>query len=254
MIGNLTTPNHSNQNTQLLLLQARQCSSAILLKATDKDIKMHEYVVAHHDRKKIYYSAAILSSLAGGIIIYVITKINGLTGLAIAGPSGAVLFFLLFLIFDLWIWKFKILYEWGIIKIPNIGGDWMAEISSGASTNKPSTAEDTASKTQEIILANFKVHQNYSRLLIKLDTKNSESISQMASLVMVSPECFKLRYEYLAKYKRDTNSPPLMHYGVTEFTLESANSIFDSKYEASYYTELSRDSHGSIVISRVSKK
>jgi len=213
---------------------------------------MHEYVVAHHDRKKIYYSAAILSSLVGGLIIYVITKINGLTGLAIAGPSGAVVFFLLFLIFDLWIWKLKILYEWGIIKIPNIGGDWMAEISSGAPVGMDS--ESKSGPSQKVILANFKVHQNYSRLLIKLDTKNSESISQMASLVMVSPDCFKLRYEYLAKYKRNADSQPLMHYGVTEFTFESASSVFDSKYEASYYTELSRDSHGSMVISRVSKK
>ena len=215
---------------------------------------MHEYVVAHHDRKKIYYSAAILSSLVGGLIIFAITKINGLTGLAIAGPSGAVVFFLLFLVFDLWIWKFKFLYEWGIIKIPNIGGDWMAEISSGAPVSAPPNIDAKGEATQKVILANFKVHQNYSRLLIKLDTKNSESISQMASLVMVSPECFKLRYEYLAKYKRDADSQALTHYGVTEFKLESVNSVFNSKYEASYYTELSRDSHGSMVISRVAKK
>ncbi|WP_437127913.1 hypothetical protein [Pseudomonas alvandae] len=89
---------------------------------------MHEYVVSYHDRKKIYYIAAVISGLLCGALIFLASTFNGLTGLAIAAPSGAAVFVLVFLIFDLWLWKASFLYDWGLVKIPNLEGDWLAEV------------------------------------------------------------------------------------------------------------------------------
>lgn len=206
---------------------------------------MHEYVVSYHDRKKIYYIAAVVSGLLCGALIFLASKLNGLTGLAIAAPSGAAVFVLVFLIFDLWLWKASFLYDWGLVKIPNIEGDWLAKI-----------VEDPGAQAEskrEPITAKLKIHQSYTRLVIRLNTEKSESVSQMASLVMVSPDCFKLRYEYLAAYRANEHAVPSTHYGVTELTLESSSSTFNAEYRARYYTEIARDSRGNISISRAPK-
>ncbi|MEE4790882.1 hypothetical protein V2K52_25545 [Pseudomonas alliivorans] len=203
---------------------------------------MHEYVVSYHDRKKIYYIAAIVSGLACGLLVFLVSQLNSLTGFAIVAPSGAVVFVLVFLVFDLWIWKFKLLYDWGMIKIPNIHGDWVASIIADPSGQTGSEKAPIGAK--------LKIHQSYTRLAIRLKTEKSESISQMASLEMVSPDCFKLRYEYLASYRANEHASPSTHYGVTELTLESSSNTFDAEYSARYYTESDRDSRGNISISR----
>lgn len=196
---------------------------------------MHEYTLCNHDRKNIYYTSAILSSLAGGGIAFAITKLNSSIGITLAAPSGFAVFGLIFLLFDNFIWKIPKLYEWGLIKIPNLNGDWDAEISS--------------SGTQEPIPASISISQTYTKIRIRLDTQKSQSLSKMATLEMIDPECFKLRYEYLAEYHKSVGNT-LWHHGVSEITLKSKTANFDSSYSARFYTEMDRDTSGLITLTK----
>lgn len=200
---------------------------------------MHEYSLSHHDRKVVYYIIALLSSLAGIGLGFVVEALRSKSGIVVAAPSGLMVFGLFFLLFDRFVWKWPCFYSLGLIKIPNLNGDWSAEISSSA--------------TGEKIMANVKIHQTYSKIRIHLDTDKSDSLSQMAAIEMASPTLFNLRYEYSAEYQRNEAAEILRHYGVTNVRLKSEDHKFSERHAANYYTEQGRDSHGYITFSRILK-
>lgn len=200
---------------------------------------MHEYSISHHDRKNAYYFIAILSGGLGVLITYIIGAFQNTYGFAIVAPSGLIVFGLLFLIFDHFVWRWPFLYQLGIVKIPNLNGVWDALITSSESTDGGIEAE-------------INIHQTYSRIRIRLETNQSHSLSQMAAFEMADPAFFNLRYEYSAEYQRDQNAKILRHYGVTCLRLKSTNHDFSRQQCATYYTEQGRDSHGTIIVSKAS--
>lgn len=202
---------------------------------------MHEYTLNNHDRKKTYYILFLISGLLSALASYCIGLIYDSFNISVAAPSGIAIFFLTFLLFDLFIWKFKIFYNLGIIRIPYIAGTWDGIVSSSDTENS------------RVI---FTIHQTYSRIKIRLETetKTSHSMSKMASLQMEDPTFFSLRYEYLAEYKPTPESDPLRHYGVTNIILKSNNDSFDDEQLATYYTESKRDTHGELKLVRKIEK
>ncbi len=197
---------------------------------------MHEYSVLYHDRKNTYYCLAVLSGAIGIGIAFCINAINSSFGLTVAAPSGLAVFGILCLLFDKFIWSWNWLYSIGVIKIPNLNGEWIAEIKSSATGNE--------------IEASVRIHQTYSKLRIHLETDKSDSLSNMAALEMANPTMFTLRYEYIAEFRRDENAQILRHYGVTSLRLKSHDHRFSDEQTAHYYTEQGRDSHGEITLSR----
>lgn len=196
---------------------------------------MHEYILAHQERKHFYYFVAIIAGLASSGIGLVLDKLQSVVGFLVAAPSGLAIFLLLFLLFDHVIWKWSPLYKFGIVKIPNLAGTWNAKIVTANSTDP--------------ILATLTIHQSFTKLRVRLETTKSHSMSQMAVIETIDPTSFKLRYEYSAEFRKDL-STTYRHHGVSELMVSSPNHQFTGEYRARYYTELARDTHGEIVISR----
>lgn len=199
---------------------------------------MHEYMTTHHDRKKTYFLISLVSGGLGTLAAYLVDTLESI-GILIAAPSGMLVFTLTFLLFDKFLWRLPILYKWGVVKIPYLEGNWDAIIK----TTDPAASE---------VRAKAIIHQTYSKIKIRIETEKSNSLSQMAILEMTDPACFSLRYEYQAEYKRDENSNILRHYGVSCFNLKSNSHDFSSDQSATYYTEQGRDTHGEIMIRKVS--
>jgi len=151
-------------------------------------------------------------------------------------PSGLIIFFLIFQLFDNYIWKIPFLYSLGIIKIPNLNGKWIVTMES--------------SKTNEDITSEVNITQTYSKIKIRLLTELSTSVSTMANIEMIDSTYFELRYEYHAKFQKNKNSEILQHYGVTNLSLASENEKFENIQKASYYTGLSRNSRGTMNFKR----
>jgi hypothetical protein len=196
---------------------------------------MHEYSLSYHDRKKVYYFLAIISGSLGFLVAYLLNSFQNIFGFVIAAPSGIALFGVTFMVFDHLIWRIPIFYATGIIKIPNLNGTWIATIKS--------SKDDLAD-----IGAKITIHQTYSKICIRLETEKSQSLSKMAVIEMADPTFFNLRYEYSAEYQRDQNAEILRHYGVTCLALKSDNHKFLNHQLANYYTELGRDTHGSMKV------
>jgi len=197
---------------------------------------MHEYSLSYHDRKNIYYFVVILSGIISIPITLFVGSISSILNLSLMAPSGLVIFFLVFHLFDKYIWKLPFMYSLGIIKIPNLNGRWLATIKSSKSNND--------------IEARVTITQTYSKIKILLTTEQSRSESTMANIDIIDPNSFKLRYEYHAEFQKDENSEIKRHYGVTSLFLESENQEFDNNHKASYYTELNRSSLGTMYFAR----
>jgi hypothetical protein len=200
---------------------------------------MHEYIVSNHDRKFTYYFFAILSGIVAIGATFALKAISDASGIVIAAPSGIALYGLLFFLFDQFFWKWPYLYKLGLVKIPDLNGDWKAEISSSATGNK--------------IEAAVKINQTYCKIRIHLETDKSDSLSHMAAIDMATPNMFTLRYEYSAEFRRNNAAEILRHYGVTSVKLKSDDHRLLEKHSANYYTEQGRDSHGEITFSKVVK-
>ncbi len=196
---------------------------------------MHEYSVSYHDRKNVLYFLALFSILSSPLISHVLSKISSISSMNLAAPSGLAVFFLFFLIFDQFIWKWKLLYKLNIIKIPDLNGDWQGTILSSTGNKE--------------IKIDVKIHQTYTKLTVRLEAPSSLSFSKMAIFDMADPTCFNLRYEYKAEYK-PSKTETKIHYGVTNLLLKNYDGEVTRIDEARYYTELGRDTHGQIVLQK----
>jgi SMODS-associating 2TM, beta-strand rich effector domain len=201
---------------------------------------MHEYTVIGHDRKKIYYSLALLSGGLSPVLAGWISQASNLTSIPLIAPSGLAIFGLLFLLFDHVLWKWSLFYRIGIIKIPNLGGQWNGQL---ISSKQP----------QQQISTVVTIHQTYSNIRVRLETQYARSLSLMAAFEMVDPACFNLSYEYLSEY-RSQKGDIIRHYGVARIALNTDNDNVDKEQRGYYYTEKNRDAFGEIILERRVKR
>jgi hypothetical protein len=198
---------------------------------------MHEYSVLGHERKKIYYLLAFLSGLLSPALLAWTSQVSSFAKIQLVAPSGLAIFGLLSLLFDRILWKWSFFYKLGIIRIPNLNGRWIGYI--------------TSARRDYRIPVVIMIYQTYSRIRVRLETESKEasSLSLMASLEMVDPNCFNLNYEYLSETKSSSGGIN-RHYGVTRLTLKSENDKFEGEQRGFFYTDRERNSYGDVAISR----
>lgn len=207
---------------------------------------MHEYTIQGHDRKKIYYSLTFLSGLLSQFFAVWLSHLANLTNIvniSLVAPSGLAIFGLLFLLFDNFLWKWGLFYRSGLIRIPNLNGQWSGYITSEKKHNPNNKIPVTVT-----------ICQKYSNIRVRLETQSgwSHSVSVMASFEMVDPNCFYFNYEYFATYKPEQEEVKT-HYGVTRLILKSTNNRFDKEQRGFFYTDRDRKSSGDLVLKKLSK-
>jgi hypothetical protein len=70
----------------------------------------------------------------------------------------------------------------------------------------------------------------------------------MAMIDNDSPSIVILRWEYTAEYHETPDSQPLRHYGVTSLVFNVGLNGTKEPHEGKYYSEGSRNSHGTITL------
>jgi len=195
---------------------------------------MHEYSLTHHDRTKIYYFIGLISAvLSTGISLW-LNKIDTFINVSIAAPSGMVVFLSVFLLFDKLIWKWSLMYRFGIVQIPNVSGVWKGKLDSSLDDD-----------LYDVVLT---ITQTYTKIRLRLDTATSSSKSHMATIEKVDDSRFTLRWEYFAEPTTPLNSNQFRHYGVTMTLIDGNDGDFKSTMNATYYTEMDRDTSGTIAL------
>ena len=145
---------------------------------------------------------------------------------------GSVLFLAVFA-FDKWIWRWKLLKGW-FVKRPHIWGTWRVTIRS--SYKKPGTDD-----VLPIIEGYMVVWQVYSRIRMKLFTKESASESLVAERIEKEDDSYELAVLYWNVPRLSVRDRSSIHLGGMILTVEEEP---DSRMHGSYWTD--RDTSGEI--------
>src|ERR1700676_79774 len=149
-------------------------------------------------------------------------------------PGTATLYGLLLGIFRSYLWKWQIFQATGIVKIPNISGDWCGYVTSSFD----SLAEQHPVKVR--------IQQNWTHLFVQLSADQSESESIVASMTV--GEETVLSYQYRNTPRPGAKDTMRAHTGTAVLKLH------DSQRELSgeYYSGRDRANQGLIVLKKCS--
>lgn len=138
---------------------------------------------------------AVLSIGLSMVFRYVHQYVSHLTGFedpwfwVAETPSALAIFLAMYWSFDRYLWKWQFLHRIGVVRVPNLNGDWHVEIQpSGVAT------DHQASKIRNGRLV---IQQTLSRIMVQITTSDTESESLNASILRRG-ELIELRNQYRA--------------------------------------------------------
>lgn len=192
---------------------------------------MHSYSI---DDKRIKVLASI-GGISFFVSLFILEKINGfvdsINGISYINdipyireiPTFGAVFIAVFYLFDRYLWKYK------LSKIPNLSGDWEGKIE----TSHGGREFDTK----------VNIKQTWSSISIILETANSRSKSEVAS---ISISKSRLVYQFFNEPFFRSEKTLHKHYGVTMLNFKGNDVL-----EGFYFTDRDRQTHGDINLKRI---
>ena len=189
----------------------------------------HPYSTTSEERAKIPFA---LAAIAIGLA-WLASWFTGKTHLPfwLEVPGTATLYGLLYAGFRSYAWKWQWLHTVGLVKVPDISGDWCGYVTSSF---------DVAQKHP----VRMRIQQNWTHLSVKLTADHSESDSMVGSMV-VGEETL-LSYQYVNRPRAGATETMHAHDGTAVLKLS------DDQRELSgeYYSGRDRANHGAIALKR----
>lgn len=202
---------------------------------------MHEYTVIDHPKHKILFGVAVasmgLSSLISNLIQPWIQKAFNAPIVATLSISGLTIFYGLYLLFNLLIWKVPLFRK--IFNFPNLDGVWeCSALSNNTRLNKQFEWEGTIT-----------IKQRWDKILISLKTKNStsNSLSTTGGIKYYAGMGYKLSYHYENNPNANSDKDLGKHEGFCILTFSE-----DQKTaEGCYFNNMKdRQSYGEMKLNR----
>jgi hypothetical protein len=130
-------------------------------------------------------------------------------------PSVFGFYGILYRVFDTWIWKIPVFRKFGI---PNLSGIWTGYVRSSF---------DNYATRHAIMVSN---KQNWRSMIILLESDESASRSEVASIIVGNPDGPVLVYEYLNEPSPASTRGMQVHHGVARLVLTEANKLVGGYY------------------------
>jgi hypothetical protein len=203
---------------------------------------LHEYSVIGHRRAQIaMYQAFAAGALAGILATLAGFLLDALVSVGWAQPyrwifwpvTGVAVFGVIFAAFSSFFWKARYIRK--LVGVPDLGGTWtVVGVSYDADETPTYNWEGTAIITQ-----------NYEKLTVRLDTKQSGSSSATAAVIPEGDAGYRLIYSYKNDPKPG-NAELFSHFGHCEMVFASDLQTAEGKY----FNGLGRGSHGTMSLKR----
>lgn len=191
---------------------------------------MHTYEV--EGQGKVVVALVAASILMVWLIHVVLDVIDFNPQWWLSVPSFAGSYSGLYWLFDRYVWKLRLLRKLSFVQLPDLSGEWVGEV-------KSSYSQDRSAQSVSVVIL-----QRWSKILVRLESEQSQSRSTSASLRttdLVNPE---LSYQYVNEPKSNAPGTMEMHRGTA--TLE----LTGSGLEGDYYTGRGRGEVGTIKLSK----
>ena len=191
---------------------------------------MHPYATDSEEKKKIpFYLAALAIALSFLIFRLLVWRSISMPWW-VEGPSPVVIYFLLSDRFSKTWWRWAWLRRIGVVSIPDLSGNWSGQVHS--------SYDDFKQPHQ----ADVRIFQTWSEISIKLSSSTSRSHSQIASLLLGSPDGTILSYQYQNEPAPGSKTTMQIHVGTARLVL----STDQTGMEGDYYSGRGRQNYGSI--------
>lgn len=193
---------------------------------------MGPYSIDTNERKNILLILAIISIVFSWSFYKILGSYKISLPWWIEGPSVLFFYGLLFIIFDKLLWKH--LRKIKLVKAPDLNGEWIGNLKSSFDNHSGE------------IRATLKIFQTWTKIKILLNTDQSSSYSETASIVIDAPEGKYLSYQYINEPKSNAVGTMSIHRGTVRlFFNEVKNTL-----EGEYYSGRDRQNFGSLYLER----
>jgi hypothetical protein len=191
---------------------------------------MHPYSTTSEERTILPFA---LACAAIGFA-WVLSLITGRTHPAfwVEVPGTFTLYTILLWVFRSYLWRWPLFQATGIVKIPDLSGDWSGYVTSSFD----STAQQHP--------VQVRIQQNWTHLLVQLSAEQSESESIVASMAV--GEEIVLSYQYRNTPKQGARGTMHAHIGTASLKLSDNR----SELSGEYYSGRDRANQGTILLTR----
>lgn len=191
---------------------------------------MHAYASDSFFRSPKIYLGFGLIALAGASAFKSLASAPPLLGYLNPGALSAVAIYgAAILLYDRWLWAW-------LSNIPDLRGSWSGAIDS---------SHNGGARVNCVV----RIRQTWSRLMVELETTESNSHTTMAALFQDQPGDRGLKYEFVTEPKGRAVETLQIARGVCNLGLpDDADQM-----SGNYYTGRGRANHGEISIKRISK-
>jgi len=187
---------------------------------------MHKYTTDSREEKFIYPSLAAISIL----VVYLIR--NYIPNVPIQYTAVFIIYGANIYLFDRFIWKISLLKKVGIIKTPNLNGEWKGYFQS--------IHDDFKEKND----AYLSITQRWTKIEITFKSDQSRSMSRSGSMLVKQEDGIQLMYEYANN--PDVVSTDTMHYHLGTAHLKLIEDGLKWILDGDYYTGRDRSTFGSL--------
>jgi hypothetical protein len=192
--------------------------------------EMHPYATDSEERRNVLLRIAFVSVGLAYVFHQLMVHMN-IQLLWLASPPSALgIAVALYEAFDKWLWRW--FRRLGIVKVPDIQGQWEVEGYTSFEQMKPFKAKVT-------------IRQTWTHISVYLETEHSTSRSLAASLLLNQPEGPTLIYQYRNEPKPNAEKTMHVHMGTALLRLKNAEYM-----EGEYYSGRDRQNYGSLILKR----
>lgn len=178
---------------------------------------MSPYITDSHERRDIPLIIAGISVLASVALAHGLSRAQIEVPYWIDVTSVPFIYGLLFLAFDVRIWRLTICRTLKLVRVPDLNGEWTGYVLSNY--------HDFETKSPVIL----RIEQHWSRIRITLDGKDSTSFSDLVGVFIEAPEGIVLAYEYQNEPKPSAVHTMNIHRGTARLRLTHPD-ILDGEY------------------------
>jgi len=191
---------------------------------------MHPYATDSEERRTVLIIIALFSLLLAYLFHLLMVRLNIQLLWLVSPPSALGIALVLYEAFDKWLWRWS--RKLGVVKVPDIQGQWEVEGYTSFEQMKPFKAKVT-------------IRQTWTHISVYLETEHSTSRSLAASLLLNQPEGPTLIYQYRNEPKPNAEKTMHAHMGTALLRLKNAECM-----EGEYYSGRDRQNYGGLILRR----
>ncbi len=198
----------------------------------------HTYATDSAERKTVPFFLAAAGIGGAYLTFHILQKYHiELPWWAFLPIDTMGLYGLFYLLFDRFVWKWRLIRWLGLSRVPDLSGAWHGQV-------QPAPTQGVSAGLGAPIDITLSISQTWTEILIKAETNQSRSRSLSGAIVVADDA--SLSYEYVNEPSASAPVTMHAHRGVVRLMLNPTRTVL----EGEYYSGRDRQTIGSIRVAR----